>query len=76
VVYLLIEIRKKTLVQVLHIEGKSARRAAEAGHTDGMLFGVECDNGRRPANYSPYDFHILDITNAPQLAKGALLLRA
>lgn len=74
--YLLIELQKKTPAQVLRSEDKSARAAAEAGHTDGILFGVECGNERRPANYFPYDFHILGTTSAPQLAKGALLLRA
>ena len=75
-VHRLIELRKKILAPVLHIEGKSARGAAEAGHTDGIFFGVECGNERRPANYFPYGSHILDIINVSQLAKGALLLRA
>jgi hypothetical protein len=76
VVYLLIEFRKETLELVLCSEDKSAKGAAEAGHTGGIPCGDECGNERRPANYFPYDFHILDIANAPQLAKGALLLRA
>jgi len=76
VVYLLIELRWTTRVQVLCSEDKSARGAVEAGRTDGIPFGVECGNERRPANPFQYDFHILDITNAPQLAKGAPLLLA
>jgi len=73
---LLIELRMEPLVQALRSVDKSARGAVGAGRIEGIPFGVECGNERRPANPYPYDFHILDITNAPQLAKGALLLRA
>jgi hypothetical protein len=74
--YLLAQLLLTTLAQVLRSVDKSARGAVEAGHTEGIPFGVECGNERRLANYFPYDFHILDIANAPQLEKGALLLRA
>ena len=73
---LLAEFRKGPLARVLCTADKSAMEAAEVDHTGGILCGVGCGNERRLANYFPYDFHILDIANVLQLARGALLLRA
>ena len=75
-VNLRVDLRAEPRARVLCSVDKSAMGAVEADRIRGMPFEVGCGNERRPANCFQYDSHILDITNVPQPAKGALLLRA